>query len=72
MKDIITKINESIKAVEFNVSFNGTKDKEGLPFSVKVLVEPEYKEAFKKYLEEEKDNTVYMAEDWNGEPIGED
>ena len=72
MKDIITKINESIKAVEFNVSFNGTKDKEGLPFSVKVLVESEYKEAFKKYLEEEKDNTVYMAEDWNGEPIGED
>lgn len=72
MKDIITKINESSKAVEFSVAFNGTKDNEGLPFSVKILVDPKYKDAFKKYLEEEKDNTVYMAEDWNGDPIGED
>lgn len=72
MKDIITKINESSKAVEFSVAFNGAKDNEGLPFSVKILVDPKYKEIFKKYLEEEKDNTVYMAEDWNGDPIGED
>ena len=72
MKDILTRLNESYKEVEFHVSFSGTKDEEGLPFTVKVLVEPKYKEAFKKYLEEEKDNSVYMAEDWNGDPIGED
>lgn len=72
MKDIISKINESYKEVEFRVAFSGTEDEEKLPFTVTVLVESKYKEAFKKYLEKEKDNSVYMAEDWNGDLIGED
>ena len=73
MKDLKTKlINEWYGDVEFTVAFIDAKDNEGVPFSVKILVEPKYKEAFKKYLEKEKDNSVYMAEDWNGNPIGED
>lgn len=72
MKDIISKINESYNEVEFRVAFSGTEDEEKLPFTVTVLVESKYKEAFKKYLEKEKDNSVYMAEDWNGDLIGED
>lgn len=72
MKDILTRLNESYKGVEFRVAFSGTKDEEDLPFTVTVLVEPKHKEAFKKYLEEEKDNSVYMATDWNGDLIGED
>ena len=72
MKDLVSKINEAYKEVEFQVAFSGTDDGEGAPFTVTVLVESKYKEAFKKYLEAEKDNFVYMAEDWNGDIIGED
>ena len=72
MKDLVTKINESYKDVEFTVAFNGAKDNEDIPFSVKVLVDSKHKDAFKKYLEEEKGDSVYMAEDWDGNPIGED
>lgn len=72
MKDLVSKINEAYKEAEFRVAFSGTEDEEGIPFTVTVLVESKYKEAFKKYLEKEKDNSVYMAEDWNGDPIGED
>lgn len=71
MKDIITKINESSREVKFTVAFTDATDSEGIPFSVTVLVDPKNKDAFKKYLEAEKDNTVYMAEDWEGNPIGE-
>ena len=72
MKDLITKITEGHKDVEFTVAFSGAKDNEDISFSVKVLVDSKYKDAFKKYLEEEKGNSVYMAEDWDGNPIGED
>lgn len=72
MKDLASKINEAYKEVEFQVAFSGTEDEEGVPFTVTVLVDSKYKEAFKKYLEKEKDNSVYMAEDWNGDIIGED
>lgn len=72
MKDLVSKINEGYREAEFKVAFSGTKDEEGVPFTVTVLVHPKYKKAFKEYLEEEKDNSVYMAEDWNGDLIGED
>jgi len=72
MKDIKEKINEGYKEVTFTVAFNDAKDEKDIPFSVKILVDSKYKEEFKKFLEKEKDNSVYMAEDWNGNPIGED
>ena len=72
MKDIKAKINEGYKDVEFTVAFSGATDEDHIPFSVRILVDSKYKEEFKKYLEKEKDNSVYMAEDWNGDPIGED
>jgi hypothetical protein len=72
MKDIVTKLNESYGQVEFTVAFIDAIDKEGIPFSTNILVENKYKEAFKEYLEKEKGNTVYMAADWKGDPIGED
>ena len=60
MKDIISKINESHQ-IEFRVAFNDTKDKNGKPFTVSILVDEDHEDEFRKYLEKEKDNYVYMA-----------
>ena len=69
-------INESIKnsinearEVEFRVAFNGAIDKEGIPFTVSILVPNEYKDIFADYLEDEIYNTVAHADDWRGWPI---
>ena len=71
MKNIKDKINEGYGEATFTVSFNGFKNENNSPIPVKILVDSKYKEEFKKYLENEKDNSVYMGEDWNGNIIGE-
>ena len=70
MKDIISKINESHQ-IEFRVAFNDAKDKNGKPFTVSILVDEDHEDEFRKYLEKEKDNSIFMAEDIEGNPIGE-
>ena len=74
MKNLKEKLisEASNKEVEFTVAFSGATDEDQIPFSVKILVESQYKDIFKQYLEDEKDNSIYKAEDWNGNPIGED
>ena len=62
-------INEAREA-QFRVAFSGATDKEGLPFTVTILVPNEYKDKFADYLADELYNTVYQAEDYRGWPIG--
>lgn len=72
MENIIEHLKNSVneaREVTFRVAFNDAKDKEGLPFTVSILVPSEYKDIFADYLENELYNTVANAEDWRGWPI---
>ena len=69
MEHLNEHLIKEAREVTFRVAFNDAKDKEGLPFTVSILVPNEYKEAFAKYLEDEIYNTVAHAEDWRGWPI---
>lgn len=68
MKDIvesITRIDESSEW-HYRVAFMGFKDKNDSPITVTITVPKEYKKDFQQYLQDEKDNTVYAAEDVSG------
>jgi hypothetical protein len=51
-----------VKEIEYRVAFIDTKDSEGLPFTVRVLVAPENQREFENWLENERDNSILHAE----------
>ena len=61
MKDIKDFINEASQE-EYRVSFLGTQDKEGVPFTVTILVDKQNVKAWEKYLEDQLGDTIFHAD----------
>lgn len=63
-------INEA-RQLQYRVSFNDTKDEEGLPYGVTILVDKEYQKDFERFLEKEEMNIFAHAaadtHNWAGE-----
>jgi hypothetical protein len=66
MKTLTNKIQESIvneaQQIEYQVSFLTTKDEDGIPYTVKILVDKKYQRNFENFLDNEQDNIFYHAE----------
>lgn len=62
MKTITETITNESREDSFRVAFTGCKDAEGMPITFTVLVPREYKKAFRDYLNDEIDNTIYHAD----------
>ena len=62
LKDLIQEsiVNEAQK-IEYEVSFLTTKDEEGIPYTVKILVDKKYQRNFENFLDNEQDNIFYHA-----------
>ena len=54
-------INEA-QQIEYEVSFLTTKDEDGLPYTVRILVDKKYQRNFENFLDNEQDNIFYHAE----------
>ena len=54
-------INEA-QQIEYHVSFLTTKDEDGIPYTVKILVDKKYQRNFENFLDNEQDNIFYHAE----------
>lgn len=70
MKNIVesigtTRIDESSEW-HYRVAFTDFTDRDGLPITVTIAIPKEYRKDFQQYLQKEKDNTVYAAEDTSG------
>ena len=66
LKEFLTEgqINEARTGTEkFYVAFTDFKDRENNPITVEINVQKQYSRLFKDYLEQEKDKTVYSADD---------
>jgi len=57
----IRKINEA-RNIIYDVSFLGTKDEDGVPYTVSIYVNKEYQKNFEDFLEDEQDNIFHHAE----------
>lgn len=66
MENLKDRIQESIvseaQQVEYHVSFLTTKDEDGIPYTVKILVDKKYQRNFENFLDNEQDNIFYHAE----------
>lgn len=66
MKTLTNKIQESIvneaQQIEYQVSFLTTKDEDGIPYTVRILVDKKYQRNFENFLDNEQDNIFYHAE----------
>jgi hypothetical protein len=60
MKSITERFG--VREIEYRVAFIDTTDSEGLPFTVRILVEPENQREFENWLENERDNSILHAE----------
>ena len=65
-EQITSSINEA-RELEYRVSLNGFKDKDGIPITITCLILAQYKKEFEQYLEDEQDNSVLHAEDKYGD-----
>ena len=63
LKDLIQEsiVNEA-QQIEYRVSFLTTKDEDGLPYTVKILVDKKYQRNFENFLDNEQDNIFYHAD----------
>ena len=61
MKNITERFVNESSEIEYSVVFYDTKDSEGLPFTVRILVERENQRVFENWLENEKDNSIIHA-----------
>jgi hypothetical protein len=59
-------VNEA-QQVEYRVSFLTTKDEEGIPYTVKILVDKKYQRNFENFLDNEQDNIFYHVDGGNVE-----
>ena len=66
MKNLKDSIQESVvneaQQIEYQVSFLTTKDEDGFPYTVKILVDKKYQRNFENFLDNEQDNIFYHAE----------
>jgi hypothetical protein len=62
MKNITERFVNESREIEYRVAFIDTKDSEGLPFTVRILVERENQRVFENWLENERDNSIIHAE----------
>ena len=62
MKNITERFVNESREIEYRVAFLDTKDSEGLPFTVRILVEKENQRVFENWLENERDNSIIHAE----------
>lgn len=63
LKDIIQEsIVSEAQQIEYQVSFLTTKDEDGIPYTVRILVDKKYQRNFENFLDNEQDNIFYHAE----------
>ena len=71
MKTLTDKIQESIineaQQIEYLVSFLTTKDEDGLPYTVRILVDKKYQRNFENFLDNKQDNIFYHVDGGNVE-----
>ena len=65
-EQLASSINDA-RELEYRVSVNGFKDKDGIPITITCLILAQYKKEFEQYLEDEQDNSVLHAEDKYGD-----
>lgn len=56
-----SNLNEARK-ITYDVSFLGTRDGDGTPYTVSITIDKEYQRNFEEFLENEQDNIFYHAE----------
>ena len=61
MKPITERFVNESREIEYHVAFLDTKDSDGIPFTVRIYVEPRNKENFENWLENERDNSIVHA-----------
>ena len=61
MKNITERFVTESREIEYRVSFLDTKDSDGIPFTVRILVEKENQRDFENWLENERDNSIAHA-----------
>jgi hypothetical protein len=65
MENLKDRIQESIvneaQQVEYHVSFLTTKDEEGIPYTVRILVDKKYQRNFENFLDNNEDEIFYHA-----------
>ena len=71
MKNLKDSIQESVvneaQQIEYHVSFLTTKDEEGIPYTVRILVDKKYQRNFENFLDNEQENIFYHGEGGNVE-----
>ena len=71
MENLKDRIQESIvneaQQIEYLVSFLTTKDEEGIPYTVRILVDKKYQRNFENFLDNEQDNIFYHVDGGNVE-----
>lgn len=69
MKNLKDSIQESVvneaQQIEYHVSFLTTKDEEGIPYTVRILVDKKYQRDFENFLDNEQDNIFYHVDGGN-------
>ena len=61
MKNITERFVTESREILYHVAFLEPKDSEGLPFTVRILVERENQRVFENWLENERDNSIIHA-----------
>ena len=61
MKNITERFVNESREIEYRVAFLDTKDSDGIPFTVRILVEKENQRDFENWLENERDNSIAHA-----------
>ena len=61
MKNITERFVNESREIEYRVAFLDTKDSDGIPFTVRILVEKENQRDFENWLENERDNSITHA-----------
>ena len=62
MKPITERFVNESREIEYRVAFIDTKDSGGIPFTVRIFVDPRNKMDFENWLENERDNSIAHAE----------
>ena len=61
MKNITERFVNESRDIEYHVSFIDTKDSDGTPFTVRILVDKRNQLEFENWLENERDNSIAHA-----------
>ena len=61
MKNITERFVTESREIEYHVAFLDTKDSDGTPFTVRILVDKRNQRDFENWLENEIDNSIAHA-----------